>query len=142
MIPANEPYFASFKQERNGETTIVRRAVVAWDDDGIALVADYKSGTLRTVHSFSGFAGILRAPVKPVSAIPGGGWTAVYKAADGKKYAEPLIAWVLSAEGSIEPVSGSRDGVFTRALLDETFDELVPPGEKPAIDEKAQGEDA
>ncbi|MEV5958356.1 hypothetical protein AB0M11_32180 [Streptomyces sp. NPDC051987] len=45
-----------------------------------------------------------------VAALPGGGWRAEYKQADGSVQAYPLIAWLVLADGQMIPMDTYTDG--------------------------------
>lgn len=114
MIPADGRHQASFKYDsptaKSGHYYI-SEPVVAWDDDGYALIArDDKSGRLHRAANFSNFAGVAEAGGYYVGAIPGGGWQVAWPEDDGSEYIEPVVAWVLKSDGTMEAVSVDSEG--------------------------------
>lgn len=115
MIPATEAYTAVFRHENTktpeGRPTYSEQPVIAWDDEGNALVVDEKTGRLRAANSWANFDGVHPGQAPVVAAIPGGGWLVEYSADDGTPVASPLPAWLVRRDGSFDPIDVDRDGV-------------------------------
>lgn len=131
MIPAQHPYQARFKHAMNsGKTRYSHKPVIAWDDDGHALVADESRGCLVMASSYSNFDGVSESRDPVVGVIPGGGWRALYND-DGKASVDPLIAWLVHPDGSVVPVDTDNDGITSIPTEVSNFVRLLPPGEEP-----------
>lgn len=74
--------------------------VVAWDDDGHALVADDSSGRLVRAADELGFMELRNDP-KAVAMIPGGGWSVSLGHGEPDL---PVVAWALRADGRVRPL--------------------------------------
>ncbi|MFF8556605.1 hypothetical protein ACF058_27720 [Streptomyces sp. NPDC015501] len=83
MIPAQHPYEANYQQEENGRTVYRSKPVIAWDDEGQALVVDERSGRPVPANNGRPFTGLSEGGHPVAAAIPGGGWSARYKNEDG-----------------------------------------------------------
>lgn len=102
MIPATRPYVATYRHiGKNGNTYYTRKPVIAWDDDGRALVCDDENtGRLVPADHYTNFAEIQASEeTKYVAAIPGGGWRLAWKNEDGSELIEPVLAWIIGADG-------------------------------------------
>jgi len=92
--------------------------VVAWSDDGDALVVEEATGRLVP----AGQAGKLRAVARTgfTDVLPGGGWMAEYREDNGALTSYAIVAWQVSAyTGYLEPVSVNDDGT-TESMLTAT----------------------
>lgn len=120
MIPESGHITACFTTLKEGHRLHEYLRVVAWDDDGNALVPDADSGRLvvaRNQPGFNGLEGVETDSKTPVALIPGGGWIADH----GDGYTAPVVAWGVSGDGEMraytrcdeswaEP-SGGRSGL-------------------------------
>lgn len=132
MIPSNKQYVARYKIEREkGPTYYDDRPVVAWGDDGEALVVDARRGRLVSADSFSNFVGLDTESHRVVAAIPADGWAAVFSHKEGTLTTDPLIAWLVRSNGSVTPAGMSRDGVSDDPTMIGNFVQLIAPGEEP-----------
>lgn len=115
MIPATRPHTAYFKHEQTGpdgktHTTYSDLPVIAWDEDGYPLVTG-KHGRLVVAGSYGNFLYVTEADGgHVVAAIPGGGWRAAWKQNDGTEFVEPVLAWLVQADGIVKPVSADVEG--------------------------------
>jgi hypothetical protein len=109
MIPATHPYEARYRHGEGDKAYISNKPVIAWDDDGAALVADAKTGRLVEASSYSNFIRV--APTEPavVGVIPGGDWRAEFEGGEDSGFA-PVLAWLVTADGSCAPVCSDSDG--------------------------------
>lgn len=131
MIPAHG-YAARFKIDQpNGRHYHNNRPVIAWGDDGEALVLDTKTGRLVPASSYRNFAGIVEVRAPIVAAVPAQGWSAVFREADGSLITDPLVAWTIDADGTAAPVGTSRDGLSDDPTTIGNFVQLLAPGEQP-----------
>ncbi|MFI6530170.1 hypothetical protein [Streptomyces uncialis] len=128
MIPAQHPYEARYKQEENGRTVHSSKPVIAWDDEGQALVVDERSGRLVPANNGRTFTGLSEGGHPVVAAIPGGGWSARYKNSDGTFLVDPLVAWTVRSDGTLIPVDTDTTGLCDDATAMGNFDGLVAPG--------------
>ncbi|MCX4971048.1 hypothetical protein OHA98_41280 [Streptomyces sp. NBC_00654] len=127
MIPAQHPYEANYKQEANGRTVYRSKPVIAWDDEGQALVVDERSGRLVPADSGRNFTGLSEGGHLVVAAIPGGGWSARYKNEDGTFTVDPLVAWTVRSDGILTPVDTDTAGLCDDVTTMGNFDGLVAP---------------
>lgn len=131
MIPSNNEYVARYKHERdNGRTYYVDKPVVAWGEDGEALVADEKRGRLTLADSYSNFVGLDAADHPVVAAVPADGWSAVFEEG-GALHTDPLVAWLIHSNGSVTPAGVGRDGLSDDPTTIGNFVQLIAPGEEP-----------
>lgn len=74
--------------------------VIAWDEDGCALVADDHSGRLVRAADQDGFMDLDSGP-KAVALIPGDGWSVSF----AQEWEDlPVVAWELRADGRVRPL--------------------------------------
>ncbi|MFE9797044.1 hypothetical protein ACFYRL_35590 [Streptomyces goshikiensis] len=128
MIPAQHPYEAKYKQEDGGRTVYRSKPVIAWDDEGQALVVDERSGRLVPANNGRAFTGLSEGGHPVVAAIPGGGWSARYKNQDGTYTVDPLVAWTVRSDGTLTPIDTDTTGLCDDVTATGNFDGLVPPG--------------
>ncbi|MER7368597.1 hypothetical protein [Nonomuraea wenchangensis] len=103
------------------------RPVEGWDlVDGTGLVVDPQRGGLRRVTEWPDFSHLEQAE-KVVSALPGGGWHARWNEEGKAPTVEPVIAWLIHADGKATPITAAADGEINTA---EFADSLLPPGSK------------
>lgn len=129
MIPAQHPYEANYKQEVDGRAVYRRKPVIAWDDEGQALVVDERRG--RLVPADKGgrtFTGLSEGGHPVVAAIPGGGWSVRFKNEDGTFTVDPLVAWTVRSDGTLTPIDTDTSGVCDASTSMGNFDSLVAPG--------------
>jgi hypothetical protein len=108
MIPATARYEARYRHGEGDKAYTTSKPVIAWDDHG-ALVADEKTGRLVEASSYTNFIRVAPADPEVVGVIPGGGWHAQFD--DGAESGSaPVLAWLLTADGSCAPVCSDADG--------------------------------
>ncbi|MEU5557948.1 hypothetical protein AB0H47_17745 [Streptomyces globisporus] len=110
MIPAQHPYRADYQQEVGGRTVYSSKPVIAWDDEGQALVVDERSGRLVPANNGRTFTGLSKGEYPVVGAIPGGGWSVRFKSPDGTFTEDPLVAWTVRSDGTLTPVDTDSEG--------------------------------
>lgn len=114
MIPAhpNSKYVASYEQPsgiREGETVKFDLPVMAWSDDGSALVA--QAGKLVPATDVDGCIGFFESSLpQDVGVVPGGGWRAEVTEEDGTVWSAPVVAWMIKDGGWAVPVVGDLQG--------------------------------
>lgn len=106
MIPSKDGYFALYND--NGRA-VRSRPIIAWDDEGEALVAG--SHGMKTAGSIEGFSGITRHGVPIVAAVSGGGWLVDCTDEDGNSWTDKVVAWGIQADGTARPITTDPDGV-------------------------------
>lgn len=130
MIPASHPYEARYRHAKpDGGSYFITKPVVAWTQDGVAQVADEKTGRLRDADSWSNFAGLVSAKAPVVAAIPGGTWWAEYADDEGDAISWPVLAWLVHSDGECVPVHSDRDGVVDDVTSPGNFVRLYQPEE-------------
>ncbi|MDJ1645404.1 hypothetical protein [Streptomyces pakalii] len=130
MIPARHPYEANYQQEEDGRTVYRSKPVIAWDDEGQALVADERSGRLVPANNGRTFTGLSEVGHPVVGAIPGGGWGVRFKNSDGTFTEDPLVAWTVRSDGTLTPIDTDSLGECQPSTAMSNFDGLVAPGAK------------
>lgn len=96
--------------DADGKAYFASNALVFWSAQPaglpVGIVIDDKaddpslSGGLREADTFSNFVGYRRTrSSRPVTALPGGGYYAVYRMEDGSLVRDPVTAWVLDEDG-------------------------------------------
>ncbi|WP_393063402.1 hypothetical protein [Streptomyces sp. LN549] len=128
MIPAQHPYEAHYKQEEDGRTVYSSKPVIAWDDEGQALVVDQRNGRLVPANNGRAFTGLSEGEHPVVAAIPGGGWSARFTESDGSSTVDPLVAWTVRSNGTLTPIDTDTTGLCDDATAVSNFDGLVAPG--------------
>jgi hypothetical protein len=104
MIHARPGHVAEF----HGQAPV--RPVVAFDDEGYALVLDPEAGRLVRAADLAGFAGIAGRPDTPVAMVPGGGrWVVRYTDDDGRQREEFVVAWSVTVDGVATPLVPRED---------------------------------
>jgi hypothetical protein len=66
-------------------------------------------------------------PNPVVAALPGADWVAVFRNDDGSEYREPLVAWLVRADGEMEPTCVADDGSADDATTAGNFLRLIRP---------------
>ncbi|MET7779593.1 hypothetical protein ABZU94_29855 [Streptomyces mirabilis] len=132
MIPAQHTsYVARYKQENSGHPHFSCRPVVAWHD-GVAQVVDGRTGRLVDADTFSNFANVQPEDLAPVvAAVPGGGWLAEHRAEDETTYTMTVVTWNVRADGTLDPVTVSSDGIASDPTEEHDFVRLYLPSEEP-----------
>lgn len=121
----SDGYVAVF--DHDGRVTT--KPVVAWDDDGRALVVDFVGGRLTPATGYINFKSLREADDPAVSAVPGQGWTVENIDDDGTVRVTPIIAFTLDVDGWGRAVVASTDGtVDVEQNLDGERMRLIPPG--------------
>ncbi|MGW0779049.1 hypothetical protein ACWD01_36920 [Streptomyces sp. NPDC002835] len=138
MIPAQHPYEAHYKQEEDGRTGFRSKPVIAWDDEGQALVVDERTGQLVPANNGRTFTGLSEGGHPVVAAIPGGGWSARYKHPDGTSTLDPLVAWTVHSNGTLTPVDTDTTGLCDDATGVSNFDGLIAPGTETRTPQQGQ----
>lgn len=133
MIPATHPYEARYSHENptGGRPYFTTKPVVAWDEDGAAMVADQKTGRLREASSYSNFAGLAKADAAVVGVVPGGTWRAEFSTDEGGTTSWPVLAWLVRADGECTPVHADRDGCTDDPTTASNIVRLYQPEEDP-----------
>lgn len=132
MIPATQPYVARYSYTTTGKTgdkqdRVTSRSVVAWDEDGQALVADDR-GRLTPAIGLAGFQYVEEDDDRRVvGVIPGGGWQMVWQLGTPDQLAEPVLCWLAYANGDVKPVGVDEDGYSETADEFHTRPKVYPP---------------
>lgn len=121
------PYVARYSQKNNGHPYFSSKPVVAWDAQGIALVADEKAGRLVEANSYANFAGLTPAGSVVAAVLPGGGWHAEFSQG-GITTTDPVLAWQVDADGSTRALISDADGTAFDPSEAENFVRVLPPG--------------
>ncbi|MFF6859915.1 hypothetical protein ACFY9H_31610 [Streptomyces bacillaris] len=112
----------------DGRTVYSSKPVIAWGDEGQALVVDERSGRLVPANDRRTFIGLSEGGQPVVAAIPGGGWSARYKNEDGTFTVDPLVAWTVRSDGTFAPIDTDTTGLCDDPTASSSFDGLVAPG--------------
>lgn len=131
MIPARHPYEAHYKHEHEGRTVFSSKPVIAWGDDGHALVVDERTGRLVPADNGRTFTGVGEGRFPVVAAIPGGGWRTAYREDDGTLSIDPLVAWIVRSDGTMTAIDTDSHGDCDEAPSISNFAHLLAPGEEP-----------
>lgn len=71
------------------------------------------------------------APLAPhelvVAALPGGGWQAEFETGEKLTERSPIVAWLVHADGDLEPAILDRAGVAEDPREIVNFTGLIPP---------------
>ncbi|HEX6513956.1 MAG TPA: hypothetical protein VF049_00130 [Nocardioidaceae bacterium] len=132
MIPATKPYVARYgytTTDRNGDKRDLAesRPVIAWDSDGQALVVNDR-GSLIPATVPQGFQYVEEADDRRVvGVIPGGGWQMVWQLGTPDQYVEPVLCWVVCANGDVKPVGVDEDGYSETVDEFHTRPKVYPP---------------
>jgi hypothetical protein len=105
--------------------------VVAWDDDGTPLVLSEQhkmaQKLMPATHS-TNFSHVSEDDDLVVAAVPGGGWRVEYEGSgDNGPFSEPVIAWLIRADGDAYPTTSDSDGYATNPQIDQQFQEGLSP---------------
>jgi hypothetical protein len=111
LIPAPPGIVARFKIQDGDRTDHDEKPVIAFDNDGMALVLDERQGFLTRAKSFQNFAGLSHAGHSDYTTlIPAGGWRVEYTDTDGSKSSEPLTGWALKSNGDVVALTTDATG--------------------------------
>lgn len=127
MIPALQPYDAVFKNPGEGKPSTNKLPVIAWDDEGNALIALAEGGTLAAANRNPNFICVQPARRNAVGVIPGGGYRVVFKQEEGH-YVADVLGWVVDEDRYTEPLWADEEGTVY-SLDDYGFERLLVPGE-------------
>lgn len=137
MIPENRGISARFERTQAGNTTHFDDfQVVAWDDEGFALVANEITGRLDRACTLDGFQGLDRG-FAPLGVVPGNGWRVVETYADGSRVTLPVIAWMISESGYARPIVDTGGGLVAEIEGDD-WAPIAPGEDKPVSAEDEQ----
>lgn len=129
MIPANRGWVAVFENDDRPNHT---KPVVAWDDNGAALILDEKLGALRPARDFTNFLRVVEDDDTPtVAAVPGGGWMIEYTddSEPGGTFRAPVVAWAVDAKGWATPLGADQGGGYAEPVGGANFHRLIAPDE-------------
>ncbi|WP_261565317.1 hypothetical protein [Frankia gtarii] len=141
MIPAHG-WAARFNAQRgDGNPYRTTERVIAWDDDGQALVVDKAAGKLVLAAQIDGFTGI-DVDDHLVSALPGGGWMGEFRGAGGTTHHEPVIGWTVLAPGLGGPLFCDDQGLFDPDPIPELIRVWHPRATGPLAPPAGSGPDA
>lgn len=131
MIPTSRRYRAIFvRTDSMGMKYEDFRSVEAWSDTGEALIAS-RSGVLVPAREEPGFALVELDPDdRALAAVPGGGWHFAWAQKDGAEFLDPVIAWVIDANGAARPLCVDVDDLTAEPVVREESPtaQLRPPG--------------
>ncbi|MEV4041485.1 hypothetical protein [Streptomyces sp. NPDC049744] len=131
MIPSHDQYVARFRHDQpGGRPWHSTRPVLAWDDEGEALVADENAGRLVRASSLPRFAGLEEARGPIVAAIPANGWVAIFREEDGALTPDPIVGWAVDRSGAVHPIGMGRNGSVEYPTDIGNFVQLLAPGEQ------------
>ncbi|OEV03820.1 hypothetical protein AN219_37725 [Streptomyces nanshensis] len=129
MIPANAPYEASYEHESNGRTHYTTKPVIAWDDDGYPLVVGRDGCQLDRANGWSNFHAVHPCQSPVVATLPGAGWIVEFND-DAGPLRLLVVAWLVRAEGSVDPVCVDPDGLSHDPTDMGNFVKLYHPDEE------------
>ncbi|MER7048341.1 hypothetical protein [Streptomyces jumonjinensis] len=112
MIPNTQPYVAISQYESTTPDGVrhvnhFEDPVVAWDDEGYPLVVS-QQGLCRAsdLPHFS----MLSKVSRPIGALPADGWRVEHTNEDGTIWSEPLVGWLINADGTLSPLESDDQG--------------------------------
>jgi hypothetical protein len=109
MIPADGSHYVHYEKSTN----ILPRQVIAWGDEGEALVVGRRG--LVPAWELGAISRLVTGEAPTVGAVPGGGWMIDCKDADGVSWTLPILAWTIHSDGTASPITTDTDGVATDA---------------------------
>ncbi|WP_435120733.1 hypothetical protein [Micromonospora tulbaghiae] len=126
MIPANPGYAASFKKTNKNMGNLL--PVIAWDDEGHALVLDEDEGQLVRASRFSNFDGVTYDANHYIGAIHAPGWKIRWPKNERQPedIVDPLIGWAIRADGTGIPLALDVDG-FIEPVSSQFDPEIIRP---------------
>lgn len=129
MIPAMRAFSAVYRTKNN---RFVHRPVIAWDDNGVPLVAGKRrlveASDLGIQDNIGLFTGIVEAQEVVVAAVPGGGWLIDCTGEDGDTWTEPIVSWVVRADGTATPITTDDHGLTDEATSGLASYRIYHPG--------------
>lgn len=128
MIPATVPYTAVYKRQiqKGAPYYYDRQPVIAWSDDGEALVAS-ADGDLVPASRSAAFVHVDKVDTAFIAVIPGGGWRIEWPQEDGTTLTEPVLAWGIDADGWGKPLMTDVDGSVEPVEVGKA--RILPPSE-------------
>lgn len=123
MIPETRGHEARFVEEVGGHRRYIDVPVIAWDDQGNALIADMVTAKLVPATSRAGFEELV-ADGGPLGVIPGGGWRVSETFPDGAVEL-PVVAWSISVTGYATPIVDVGDGLVG-AIVGDAWTPIAP----------------
>jgi hypothetical protein len=109
----------------------VIRPVVAWNDEGEALVVDESRAKLVRAANFADFVRLDRCS-RVVSAVPAQpGWTVKIwedNDDDSSIFSVPIVAWLVDEEGFLTPISASSDSHLEPSASSQRHEIVAPSG--------------
>jgi hypothetical protein len=128
MIANTHPYEALFRRQKGDQKWFDKKPIVAWNDDGEALVVSDRH--LVCASSYPFFYCIQEADGRVVAAIPGGGYLARYKQETGPPLDVPILAWLITEDGRAMPITSDSDGYGNEATESSNFESIIEPPDK------------
>lgn len=134
MIPAHgwEAGFTRTLQTKDADgqsvTVTEWEPVVAWDDDGDALIVTERARRLTPACDAGNFVGLRQSEGRVVAAVPGQGWVVEWPAAG---YRSPLLGWLIRENGDVQPFDVDRNGYVEELRFCKGWN-LIPPFEERA----------
>jgi len=118
MIPAMG-YEVSFQLEGEEKPRWVSERVVAWADDGTPLIARAlglgRADEVSHIYGHKILSWEVEEEDVPLGVIPGGDWRATFESDNGEgSWTEPVVAWLVRADGSGEPLVSDSDGCLDK----------------------------
>jgi hypothetical protein len=141
LIPARPGYEARFeKEQKDGLTDSYELPVLAWDHEGVPWVMPENGKRLVPVTevpeaSYGSFDRVDAVDAPVVAAVPGAGWKLQWKWDNGTESVEPVIAWLVQADGFVRPTTKEDPaGTFLWVVSDHDIGQqgrvrAIPPGE-------------
>lgn len=117
MIKADPGWVAVYKSSSSSRTSHNERPIIAWDDDGNALVVEDHSGELIPARLLGGigmFAGVRIEPREEgpyIGVVPGQGWFIRTRHDDGAIEDTAVVAFAIRADGTGDPLMATADGL-------------------------------
>jgi hypothetical protein len=96
-----------------------------WAVRYMALFVDPQESRRKPVTEWTDFSHLERAE-QVVAAVPGGGWRAHWEEEAGALLTEPVLAWLITANGRATPITVEPNGYVDTA---ELVDRILAPGE-------------
>ncbi|MFC9268972.1 hypothetical protein ACFTXJ_14515 [Streptomyces zhihengii] len=129
MIPAQHHYEATYRHEEDGRTWYSSRPVIGWNEDGEPLVVEDSHGHLVRAAYAGKLEHVEKSHGPVVGTLPPGGWQVVYEEGD-KPRVDPLLGWLVRADGTVEPADMSVDAVSLNPTRASNFIRLLSPDEE------------
>ncbi len=123
MIPGNG-YQVRYARD---QVLLDVRPVVAFGDDGDALVIGNRHEGIVRARSMQDFGGVEPSPPPVVAAVGGAGWRVRRQPEGGDPVTEQVVVWLVHADGAVVPVTCDPTG-HAAAVPDSTPFVVLPPG--------------